>query len=503
MKTPRLQRLLAAGLALLAVPALAPLGSAAQPLTQATSRTFPETGHTIKGAFLDYWNAHGGLAQQGFPISEESQEASITNGKSYTVQYFERAVFEMHPENQAPNNVLLSLLGVFQYGRKYPDSAPGQKVSTAAGAAKFAETGHTVGGRFLEYWKSHGGLAQQGFPISEEFQEKSDLNGQTYLVQYFQRAVFELHPENAAPNDVLLSQLGTFENKAKNDLSYTDWTGTKVTLAARPQRIVCLVALCEDIVFELGIEPVAVNTKFYQNPEFWGPSKTFPAIGGTGAQPNIEDIVAAKPDLIIGFATQAGLRDALKNVAPMFIMNPAKYQDSIDYLRKVGYLTGRSYQAEQGVQQFVNKLAAYRAVAPRNKVPLLVFGSNLNFNIFTQGSLLGSVLSGVTNYPWPALPPGQIGSTSPEPGALQYSLEQILEKDPDVLLLESPATGAPLSQQFAASPVWSQLKAVQTSKVYEVRRDIYVTGRSPRTLGIALDDAMTKIYPEVFPKPLP
>jgi branched-chain amino acid transport system substrate-binding protein len=34
-------------------------------------------------------------------------------------------------------------------------------------------------------------------------------------VQYFERAVFELHPENQAPNDVLLSQLGTFRLKQK------------------------------------------------------------------------------------------------------------------------------------------------------------------------------------------------------------------------------------------------------------------------------------------------
>jgi hypothetical protein len=34
-------------------------------------------------------------------------------------------------------------------------------------------------------------------------------------VQYFERAVFELHPENAAPFDVLLSQLGTFRYQAK------------------------------------------------------------------------------------------------------------------------------------------------------------------------------------------------------------------------------------------------------------------------------------------------
>ena len=47
---------------------------------QGNSRTFPETGKTIGGAFLQYWNSHGGLAQQGFPIGEEIQETSPTDG---------------------------------------------------------------------------------------------------------------------------------------------------------------------------------------------------------------------------------------------------------------------------------------------------------------------------------------------------------------------------------------------------------------------------------------
>src|SRR5437870_13729803 len=74
----------------------------------------------------------------------------------------------------------------------------------------FKETGQTVCGRFLAYWQTHGGLAQQGYPISGEFQEQSDLNGHTYTVQYFERAVFEYHPENQPTYAVLLSQLGTF-----------------------------------------------------------------------------------------------------------------------------------------------------------------------------------------------------------------------------------------------------------------------------------------------------
>ncbi len=175
----------------------------------ADSRTFPQTGKTISGTFLDYWDTHGGLAQQGYPISEEMEEASDTDGQTYTVQYFERAVFEKHPENAAPYDVLLSLLGSNLYQSKYNDNAPGQQASET-NARTFPETGKTLGGVFREYWEQHGGLAQQGYPISNEFQE-IDKDGVPRTVQYFERAVFELHPENAGtPSQVLLSLLGTF-----------------------------------------------------------------------------------------------------------------------------------------------------------------------------------------------------------------------------------------------------------------------------------------------------
>src|SRR4028119_1414358 len=94
---------------------------------QSDSRLFDETGKTVKGRFLEYWQQNGGLAQQGFPISEELQEKSDTDGKTYKVQYFERALFEYHPENQKPNDVLLALLGTFLYKGKYSSNAPNQK----------------------------------------------------------------------------------------------------------------------------------------------------------------------------------------------------------------------------------------------------------------------------------------------------------------------------------------------------------------------------------------
>ncbi len=95
--------------------------------SQPSCRTFPETNQTVCGKFLAYWQTHGGLPQQGFPISNEFVEVSDLNGQPYMVQYFERAVFESHPENLPPYDVLLSQLGTFQFQRKYPtgDPSPG------------------------------------------------------------------------------------------------------------------------------------------------------------------------------------------------------------------------------------------------------------------------------------------------------------------------------------------------------------------------------------------
>jgi len=59
-------------------------------------------------------------------------------------------------------------------------------------------------------------LAQQGYPLSNEFTEVSSTDGQPHTVQYFQRAELELHPENAGTtNEVLLSQLGVQQFNAR------------------------------------------------------------------------------------------------------------------------------------------------------------------------------------------------------------------------------------------------------------------------------------------------
>ncbi|MGN6697559.1 MAG: hypothetical protein ACTHMR_05335 [Thermomicrobiales bacterium] len=181
------------------------------PATRAADVCFQETGHCIQGRFLAYWQEHGGLAINGFPLSDERQEL-LEDGNTYTVQYFERVRLEYHPENQPPYDVLLGQFGRRVVRESFGLNAASYQAAVApaqplAGQAYFQETGHNLGGGFLDYWQTNGGLAQFGFPLTEEFE--APLGGSTnYRVQYFERARFEYHPENQPPYDVLLGQFG-------------------------------------------------------------------------------------------------------------------------------------------------------------------------------------------------------------------------------------------------------------------------------------------------------
>ena len=106
--------------------------------------TFAETGKTVCGRFLQYWREHGGLAQQGFPLSDAFTETSAVDSRAYLVQYFERAVFEYHPDNAPPYDVLLSLLGRERYLAKYP-SGPGGGTAAPPPSTPFPRSANGLG----------------------------------------------------------------------------------------------------------------------------------------------------------------------------------------------------------------------------------------------------------------------------------------------------------------------------------------------------------------------
>ncbi len=188
------------------------------PSSHAAQRCFAETNQCMDGRIAEFWEQNGGLAVFGFPVGP--LELTTVDGKTFTVQRFERNRLELHPENKRPYDVLLGRLGADRLGQQGRDWFGFAKSGDTGGCRVFAETGHAVCGPILKAWRANGlqidgtksvseaeSLALFGMPLSGLMTETLS-DGKQYQVQWFERARFELHPENAAPYDVLLGLLG-------------------------------------------------------------------------------------------------------------------------------------------------------------------------------------------------------------------------------------------------------------------------------------------------------
>ena len=207
-------RLRVAFCTLIAILALAMRTTTAAP----GERLFPETGWRVGGRLLSFWETSGGLPVFGLPLGPAAP--ARTPDGSYIAQVFERERLELHPELQAPYDVLLGRLGdelLRRAGRDWRAEGEGQQL---AGACQhFTQIGRSVCGLFRDYWRSHGlefgdpgvsereSLALFGLPLTAPRSE-ANSSGHRVLTQWFERARFEYHPNNPDPYKVLLGRLG-------------------------------------------------------------------------------------------------------------------------------------------------------------------------------------------------------------------------------------------------------------------------------------------------------
>jgi hypothetical protein len=161
-------------------------------------RYYDETKHSVCGIFLEYYDSRGGLEIFGNPISE----AYYDHGLELHVQYFQKSRMEYHPTNPEPYQVQLGLL-VDELGYEFPP-APEDKIPRFNNDMHhyFPETGHLVEYYFLDYFRDKGGLDIFGYPRSEYMFEDGRM------VQYFQRARMEYHPELTTGPEMHLAPLG-------------------------------------------------------------------------------------------------------------------------------------------------------------------------------------------------------------------------------------------------------------------------------------------------------
>jgi hypothetical protein len=164
---------------------------------QSNERFFPETGHTVSDDFLIYYErAANPLLVYGFPITEAFQDPIF--GRS--VQYFQKARFELYPNETPDLRVRSTPLGSLLYKpgqrRFLPENSPGCRT------IQYGEATYQVCYAFLDFFLTNGGIDQFGYPISNL--ESQDGR----IVQYFQKARFEWHAQLPSGQRVQLTELG-------------------------------------------------------------------------------------------------------------------------------------------------------------------------------------------------------------------------------------------------------------------------------------------------------
>jgi hypothetical protein len=175
-----------------------------------TEEYFEETGHWVKGEFLTYFHKYGGLAVFGYPITEEFVDQGLS------VQYFQKARMEWHPENPIPYKVQLGLLGE---ELKYRQPSVSEPTPRSRRKVYFPETGHTVAYAFLDFFNENGGIDIFGYPITEMHFE----DGQ--IVQYFQRLKLQWQPTDST-NAVVIGNLGeVYVNMYRHRMPAEAFTG--------------------------------------------------------------------------------------------------------------------------------------------------------------------------------------------------------------------------------------------------------------------------------------
>lgn len=273
--------------------------------------------------------------------------------------------------------------------------------------------------------------------------------------------------------------------KPTDPIQYTDGIGRQILLPKHPQRIISLAPNITETLYLLGAQDRLIgDTTQCSWPEG---AKRKPKIGDL-LNPNYEVILAAKPDLVIA-STAGNDQNAVMKLAglgvPVYVAAPRTVENIFQSVEDIGRITDCADRGFQLVAQMkerlqkiklrINGLPPVRAFFITWLDPLLAPGKNTFENDVL--SLVGviSITADIPQY-YP-----------------RYSLEQILVKDPDVILTVKQE-GNPIPD-FKKIAGWRDLRAVRRGKVYVLTE--YLQHPSPLFMG-GVEELAQKLYPERF-----
>jgi iron complex transport system substrate-binding protein len=240
----------------------------------------------------------------------------------------------------------------------------------------------------------------------------------------------------------------------------TDDRGVAVTLGAPPQRIISLYGGLTEILSALGAADRVVAR--IQGDE------TIPGIPtvGTHLQPNVEMILALRPDLVVQGGVPKGM-PALKRLeaaqVPVAMFAPHDFAGLFSTITRLGVLTGREEAAAALTRSMAAKLEdVTQRVAQRPRPRVFFEVRELNLLAAGQGSLVNDIITRAG---------GENLVTSPQKLTL-YSLEALIQANPEVYIIQKgPMNRSP--EDIYARPYFQELKAVKARRVLVVDESLY------------------------------
>jgi iron complex transport system substrate-binding protein len=275
---------------------------------------------------------------------------------------------------------------------------------------------------------------------------------------------------------------GTFPVTVKGD------DGGSVTVEAKPMRIVSTAPANTWTLFALGVgDRVVGATSLSQEP---AEAASLAKIGDS--QANIEAIAALGPDLVVG---DAGNEEALARVqaagTPVLILDPMTLDQIYGNIATVGAATGATGKAAEVVDFIKAQIKAVTVVTSRlDFSPKVFYALDKTLGTPGPGSFVDGLLKlvGATNV-------GSMGdSADAGQSYLQFTPEQLVAADPDVILL--PSSIYKSVGEFTSDPRFAHLTAVNDGTVLLVD-DVLVTQPGPR-IGQGVETLAKAIYPEAF-----
>jgi iron complex transport system substrate-binding protein len=276
-------------------------------------------------------------------------------------------------------------------------------------------------------------------------------------------------------------------------------SSTKALAAAPPLRIVSTAPSITEMLYALGLGPNVVgDTIFCDYPE---EARTKPKIG-TFLEPDLERILALRPDLVLVIKNPIGITQKLRSLGLRAEeLDQDSIADILSSLSRIGQLTGREAAAARlnaGLRAQLDSVRRLAAPLPRRSVLFLVDRA--------IGTLQGMVGAGPGTFIDELL---QIAGASNvlASSPMQYpnvSLEQILTRDPEVILDTNEVAhaegrpGQPPEQILALWAAYPRLRAVRDHHVQVISSDLFVRP-SPR-MAEAARQLCGLIHPELAPQ---